>query len=106
MGHGGRSASQFGSLVRAYRHEAGLTQRELAAKAGLSVAALRDFEQSRRRWPRPSSVAALGSALGLSPDQSTSLSRAAEPPRRRPGAVSSPRPLQASSGFAGTACSL
>ena len=106
MGHGGRPASQFGSLVRAYRHEAGLTQRELAAKAGLSVAALRDFEQSRRRRPRPSSVTALGSALGLSPDQSTSLSRAAAPPRRRPGAVPSPRPLQESSGSAGTAYSL
>ena len=38
--------SEFGSLVRAYRREAGLTQRELAAKTGLSVAALRDFEQS------------------------------------------------------------
>src|ERR1700722_20193327 len=34
--------SQFGSLLRAYRREAELTQRELAAKAGLSVAALRD----------------------------------------------------------------
>src|SRR6266704_4471527 len=106
MGYGGRPASQFGSLVRAYRHEAGLTQRELAARAGLSVAALRDFEQSRRRQPRPSSVAALGSALGLSPDQSTGLSRAAAPPQRRPGAVPSPRPLQESSGFAGRAYSL
>jgi DNA-binding SARP family transcriptional activator/tetratricopeptide (TPR) repeat protein/DNA-binding XRE family transcriptional regulator len=78
-----RTASQFGSLVRAYRREAGLTQRELAAKAGLSVAALRDFEQSRRR-PRPHSLAAVASALGLNPDQAASLGRAAALPRQRP----------------------
>ena len=70
----------FGSLVREYRHEAGLTQRELAAKAGLSVAALRDFEQSRRHRPRPNSLAALAEALGLDPDQAASL---AAPPRCR-----------------------
>jgi DNA-binding SARP family transcriptional activator/transcriptional regulator with XRE-family HTH domain/tetratricopeptide (TPR) repeat protein len=92
MGHGeGKPPSWFGSLVRKYRHEAGLTQRELAAKAGLSVAALRDFEQSRRRRPRPHSLAALGSALGLDPEQAASLARAAAVPRRRPGAVPAPR---------------
>jgi DNA-binding SARP family transcriptional activator/DNA-binding XRE family transcriptional regulator len=84
--------SQFGSLVRTYRREAGLTQRELAAKAQLSVGALRDFEQSRRRRPRTNSLAALASALGLAPDQAASLARAAALPRRRPDAVPSPRP--------------
>lgn len=102
MGHGDSPASRFAPLVRMYRREAGLTQRELAAKAGLSVAALRDFEQSRRR-PRPHSLDALGGALGLDPDQSASLIRAAALPRRRPGAVPSPRPPQDDSGFAGTA---
>jgi DNA-binding SARP family transcriptional activator/tetratricopeptide (TPR) repeat protein/DNA-binding XRE family transcriptional regulator len=99
MGHGDGPASQFGSLVRAYRGETGLTQRELAAKAGISVAALRDFEQSRRRWPRPNSLAALAQALGLDPDQTAGLARAATLPRRRGGGVPSLPRLQ-DSGFA------
>jgi DNA-binding SARP family transcriptional activator/tetratricopeptide (TPR) repeat protein/DNA-binding XRE family transcriptional regulator len=69
-------------LVRAYRREAGLTQRELAAKAGLSVATLRDFEQSRRHRPRANSLAALADALSLDPDQAASLGRAAVLPRQ------------------------
>ncbi len=89
MGYGDRPALEFGSLVRAYRGEAGLTQRQLAAKAGLSVAALRDFEQFRRRWPRPNSLAALAGALGLDPDQTAGLTRAAALPRRRPGGMPS-----------------
>jgi DNA-binding SARP family transcriptional activator/transcriptional regulator with XRE-family HTH domain len=83
--------SRFGTLVRAYRLEAGLTQQELAAKAGLSVAALRDFEQSRRRRPRPSSLAALVCALGLDTDQAASLARAAKVPRHDDDAAATPR---------------
>jgi DNA-binding SARP family transcriptional activator/tetratricopeptide (TPR) repeat protein/transcriptional regulator with XRE-family HTH domain len=89
---------RFGTLVRTYRREAGLTQRELAERAGLSVAALRDFEQSRRR-PRPNSLAALGSALGLDADQAASLARAAALPRGHTGGVPSPRPPRDDSGF-------
>jgi DNA-binding SARP family transcriptional activator len=102
MGHGDGPASGFGSLVRMYRHQAGLTQRQLAERAGLSVAALRDFEQSRRR-PRPQSLAALGSALGLDQDQTAALARAAALPRRHPGAVPSPRPPQDDCGCGRTA---
>ena len=65
--------SRFGALVQAYRRQAGLTQLELAAKAGLSVGALRDIEQSRRCRPRSSSLAALTDALGLDSEQSASL---------------------------------
>jgi DNA-binding SARP family transcriptional activator/tetratricopeptide (TPR) repeat protein/transcriptional regulator with XRE-family HTH domain len=90
-------------LVRVYRREAGLTQQELATKAGLSVAALRDFEQSRRRRPRPRSLAALCSALGLAPDQAASLARAAALPRRGPGVVPAPRPPLGDFDFARTA---
>lgn len=64
---------QLGALVRAYRHESGLTQQELAAKAGLSVAALRDIEQSRRRRPRSSSLHALADALNLDHAQTARL---------------------------------
>jgi DNA-binding SARP family transcriptional activator/tetratricopeptide (TPR) repeat protein/transcriptional regulator with XRE-family HTH domain len=102
MGHGDDPTCWFGSLVRKYRREAGLSQRELAAKAGLSVAALRDFEQFRRRRPRPQSLAALASALGLDPDEAASLARAAALPRRRPEVVPSPRPPLDNCGLAGT----
>lgn len=86
-------------MVRTHRREAGLTQRDLAAKAGLSVAALRDLEQSRRR-PRPNSLAALAAALGLDPGQAASLARAAALPLRPSDAVSSPRVLQDDPAFA------
>jgi DNA-binding SARP family transcriptional activator/tetratricopeptide (TPR) repeat protein/DNA-binding XRE family transcriptional regulator len=93
MGHGYSNLTpRFGSLVRTYRRAAGLTQQELAAKAGLSVAALRDFEQSRRHRPRANSLAALADALSLDPEQAASLGRAARLPPRPPVPVPSPRP--------------
>jgi DNA-binding SARP family transcriptional activator/transcriptional regulator with XRE-family HTH domain len=70
-----RSVSAFGDLVRAHRLAAGLTQQELATKSGLSIAALRDYEQSRRRRPRAGSLAALVGALGLNADQTGTLER-------------------------------
>src|ERR1700719_1523326 len=82
MGHGGNPACQLGDLIRKYRHEAKLTQLELAAKMGLSVAALRDFEQSRRQRPRQISLVRLSSALGLTADQAADLARAAGLPRQ------------------------
>lgn len=66
------SRSRFGGLIQAYRRQARLTQQELATKAGLSVGALRDIEQNRRR-PRSSSLAALADALGLDAEQGASL---------------------------------
>jgi len=90
-------AFQVGSLVGLYRHEANLTQRQLAAKAGLSVAALRDYEQGRRRRLRPNSLAALAHALGLNADQAAGLARASALPRRRADLVAQPR--QARDGF-------
>jgi DNA-binding SARP family transcriptional activator/transcriptional regulator with XRE-family HTH domain len=73
----GDDGSAFGLLVRRYRRAAGLTQLELADKAGISIAALRDFEQSRRHRPRPGTLAALACALGLNPDETAGLARAA-----------------------------
>ncbi len=62
------------AVVRARRLAEGLTQQQLAALAGVSVAALRDLEQGRTRQPRPGLVAKLAGVLGL--DQA---------PARRPG---------------------
>jgi DNA-binding SARP family transcriptional activator/DNA-binding XRE family transcriptional regulator len=84
-------ASQLGSLVGMYRREANLTQRQLAAKAGLSVAALRDYEQGRRRRLRPHSLAALARGLGLNADQAAGLARAAAIARQRSDLVLQPR---------------
>ena len=86
------SAFPLGTLVCTYRRSAKLTQRELAVKAGLSVAALRDYEQGRRRRLRPSSLAALTSALDLNADQAADLERAAAIPRGDPHPVPLPRP--------------
>jgi DNA-binding SARP family transcriptional activator/DNA-binding XRE family transcriptional regulator len=70
---GAEPGSRFGALVRAYRRKAGLTQQELAMKAGLSVGALRDIEQSRRQRPRLNSVIALANALGLDSERAASM---------------------------------
>lgn len=77
----GQSPGRLADLIRAHRHRAGLTQQELAAKAGLSLAALRDLEQGRRSRPRRGSLAALADALGLDAIQAAELAAAAS--RRR-----------------------
>jgi len=59
----------FGELVRVRRIAAGLTQAELAERAGLSVRAVRDIEQHRVRRPRPESMRWLAAAVGLAPDE-------------------------------------
>jgi DNA-binding SARP family transcriptional activator len=88
MRHGDSGpVTRVASLVRARRLELGLTQQELAAKAGLSVAALRDIEQCRRQRPRPSSLAGLASALDLDTEQAASLASAAASPPPQQAAV-------------------
>src|ERR1700758_1737513 len=91
MGHEYDPVLPLGPLVSTYSREARLTQRELAAKAGLSLAALRDYEQGRRSRLRPNSLAALAHALGLNADQAADLARASAIPRRRPDLVPEPR---------------
>ncbi|GIJ44647.1 SARP family transcriptional regulator [Virgisporangium aliadipatigenens] len=53
------------AAVRDSRIRAGLTQHELAHRAGISVRALRDIEQGRVSEPRPASRRRLAQALGL-----------------------------------------
>ena len=87
MGHRDDPGFPLKTLVHSYRREAKLTQEELAAKAGLSVAALRDYEQGRRIRLRPDSLAALVHALGLNAGQAAGLAQAAAIPRRGPDLV-------------------
>jgi tetratricopeptide (TPR) repeat protein/transcriptional regulator with XRE-family HTH domain len=60
----------FGQLVRAHRQRLGLTQQELADKAGLGERSIRKVEAGRTRVPRAATVRLLADALGLTgPDR-------------------------------------
>jgi transcriptional regulator with XRE-family HTH domain len=66
----------IGSLIKRYRTEHQITQRELAAAAGLSVGTLRDLEQERTRFPRWGTIERLTAVLGLSQIERAELARA------------------------------
>lgn len=66
----------IGSLIKRYRTEHQITQRELAAAAGLSVGTLRDLEQERTRFPRWGTIEELTAVLGLSQAERAELARA------------------------------
>jgi tetratricopeptide (TPR) repeat protein/transcriptional regulator with XRE-family HTH domain len=55
----------FAAIVRANRQRLGLTQEELAAKAGLSVRGIRKIEAGRIGAPRPATVRLLADAFGF-----------------------------------------
>src|SRR5262249_59827258 len=55
----------FGELLRGYRAAAGLTQVELAERAGLSARGVADLEGGARVAPYPRTVRQLARALGL-----------------------------------------
>jgi predicted ATPase/transcriptional regulator with XRE-family HTH domain len=69
------SSAGFGAVLRRFRAAAGLTQEELAARAGLSVRGLRYVEGGERR-PYPATVQRLGAGLGLSAAECQVLSDA------------------------------
>src|SRR5919107_1637370 len=85
---GGRTVSRennengpsFGTMLRELRVAAGLTQEELASRAGLTAKAVSALERGERRRPYPHTVRVLAEALGLSDDERASL--AASVPRR------------------------
>jgi transcriptional regulator with XRE-family HTH domain len=64
-GTGGDDCHSFGLLLRQYRTVVGLTQEELAERAGLSARAISTLERGARRWPYRSTVQRLAQALGL-----------------------------------------
>lgn len=66
----------FGVLLKGYRDRAGLTQQELAAKAGLTRGAISDLECGATH-PRPWTVGALAKALDLSPEEARTFAPAA-----------------------------
>ncbi len=69
--------TRFGVLLRRYRVASGLSQEELAQRAGLSVRALANMERGRTARPYRRSVRSLAEALALPEQQRAQLDRAA-----------------------------
>ena len=65
--------SSFGRRLRQLREVGGLTQEELAGRAGLTPNAISDLERDRRRRPYPHTVRSLADALSLSEDERAAL---------------------------------
>ena len=83
----------FGARLRRLREAAGLTQEELASRAGLSGRAIRSLERGERRRPYPHTVRTLADALGLPEDERASL-LAAVPGRGSATQVSTTAPSE------------
>ncbi len=60
---------RLATLMHTCRRAAGLTQRQLASRAGVSLGAVQDIEQGRTIRPRPGSLTRLAAALRLSNGQ-------------------------------------
>src|SRR5688572_24015743 len=71
----------FGDLLRRYRIAAGLTQEELAERAGVSTRGISDLERGARGLPRKDTLQMLLQALDLFPSDRDALVAAA---RRAP----------------------
>lgn len=66
---GQRHSHRIGTLIGRRRIAAGLTQRQLADAAGVSLGALRDLEQCRTHSPRWQIIEKLGVTLGFEQSQ-------------------------------------
>src|SRR5215831_4891684 len=67
----------FAELLRQHRQELGMTQEELAERAGLSARGVQDLERGLNLAPRASTLRLLVSALGLTGSEAAALLRAA-----------------------------
>ena len=93
----------FGERLRRLREAAGLTQEELAERAGVTPDAIGALERGARRHPYPTTVRALADALGLSAEERAALVASlpkrgaaaptpAPPPQPRPTVLAVPLP--------------
>jgi predicted ATPase/transcriptional regulator with XRE-family HTH domain len=90
-------SNSFASLLRQHRQMAGLSQAELAERAGLSQRAISDLERGMRRAPYPATIRHLAEALGLSEGKRIALMQAsrrahAQAAAQAPGTASEGRP--------------
>jgi transcriptional regulator with XRE-family HTH domain len=74
-------ASHFGLRLQELRMSAGLTQKELAEKAGMALGGLNKLEQAINK-PSWETVLALAGALGVSCEDFTSPPTGGQPPGR------------------------
>jgi predicted ATPase/DNA-binding XRE family transcriptional regulator len=81
--------TSFGALLRRLRKEAGLSQQELALRAGLSLNAVNALERRVRKHPYPHTVRSLADALGL-PEARASLLAAIPDRGKTASAVATP----------------
>lgn len=65
--------ASFAAHLKRRRAAAGLTQEELAERAGLSVRAISDLERGLHRSPQKETVNLLADALRLKPDDRVAL---------------------------------
>jgi predicted ATPase/transcriptional regulator with XRE-family HTH domain len=65
--------SSFGERLRGLREAAGLTQEELAERAGMTADGIGALERGVRRRPYPHTVRALAAALGLTESERSAL---------------------------------
>ena len=72
--------TSFGVRLRGLRTAAGLSQEELAERAGLTVRGISDLERGARNHPYPHTVRSLADALELSEEERSALFAAV--PRR------------------------
>ena len=93
-------STRFGELLRRHRQAAGLTQAELAERAGLSVRGINDLERGVRQAPRKDTVALLAQGLGLSDAERAAFTAAARRTEVAPAAASSASPPSANRGEA------
>lgn len=85
----GRDAVTFADRLRSHRERAGLTQQELAERAGLTPHAISALERGTRSRPYPHTVRSLAAALDLDEDERGELlaSVRRRPDRRDPASV-------------------
>src|SRR6266700_2990508 len=74
------STGSFGDLLRQYRIDSGLTQQELAERAGLSVRGISDLERGVRQEPYRHTVRRLADVLQLGEAERGALDAARHPP--------------------------
>ena len=92
---GTRGDSTLGSVLRALREDAGLSQEELAERAGLSSHAISALERGTRTRPYPHTLRSLATALDLGEDQRAALLAAVPsrtPRTATPTSASDPAP--------------
>ncbi|MDG4762992.1 helix-turn-helix domain-containing protein [Solwaraspora sp. WMMD406] len=77
----------FDELLRSQRLAAGLTQAELAARAGVGIRTVRDLERARSSRPQRTTVDLLATALGLAGPDRTEFQAVAR------GQTLNPRPV-------------